>query len=167
MVGPPHSGILPSERRLRRGRNSGRGAQIGHRKNGRQLADNQRPAARRRRPRHMVLVLALAHLALQRHPRTGQRGIQLLLPDERPRHRPRHPLLLGGPHDYGRIRVRRQAPLPQCLLHRHRPRQNRPQDVEIAGQLARPARTHRQVRCRRRTHGDHAGRTGRQRHPLR
>ena len=45
-------------------------------------------------------------------------------------------ILLGSPYDYGGLRVHRRHALPQRLLHRYRPRQAGPQDVEVIRQLA-------------------------------
>ncbi len=44
----------------------------------------------------------------------------------------------GSPNDHGRLRIPRQTTLQQHLLHRHRPRRNRPQDVKTVRQLTRP-----------------------------
>ena len=55
----------------------------------------------RKESRHLVLKLAMARVALRRHPPSRQRGNQLLLPHQRPGYSPRHYLLLGGTHDHG------------------------------------------------------------------
>ena len=67
--------------------------------------------------------------------------------------RSRYHLLLGCPHDYGRRGIHGQVPVQERLLHRYRARQTWPQDVEESRQLARPDRTDRQIRRRRRSHG--------------
>ena len=53
------------------------------------------------------------------------------------------------------------------LLHRHRARQHRPQDVEEPRQLARPSRPYLHLRRRRRAHGHDACGSCRQRHHVR
>ena len=111
--------------------------------------------------------MAMARIALRRNQQPRQRGNKLLLPHLRPRHRTGHHLLLGGTHDHGRLRIPEANPIPQRVLHRHRPRQTRTQDVQVTRQLARPPRAHREVRRGRRTHGHDARRSCRQRHPLR
>ena len=58
---------------------------------------------------------------------------------------PRHHLLLGGAHDHGRARVHGRGAVPARLLHRHRARRAGAQDVEVARQLARPARADRRA----------------------
>ena len=50
-------------------------------------------------------------------------------------------------------RIHGQVPVQERLLHRYRARQAWPQDVEESRQLARPNRTDRQIRRRRRSHG--------------
>ena len=115
----------------------------------------------------MVLVVAVADFGLRRHPQPRQQGDQLLLPHQRPGDGPRHHLLLGGAHDHGGLRIPRRKTLRQRLFHGHRPRQDRPQDVQAAGQLARPARPDRQIRRRRYAHGDAHLLVGRQRRDVR
>ena len=97
----------------------------------------------------------------------GQRRPAILLSDQRPRDRTGHPLLLGGPYDYGRQRVYARRTLPQRLSHRHRPRQTGPQNEQDPRQLPRPPRTDREIRGRLRPSGNAALLFGRQRHPLR
>ena len=65
LVGSPHPCIFPPRRRLRCGRDQGGGACKGHREERQCLADARRPAAGFRLPRHMVLVVAVAYLAVQ------------------------------------------------------------------------------------------------------
>ena len=115
----------------------------------------------------MVLVVAVADFGLRRHPQPRQRGDSLLLPDGRSGDGPRHHLLLGGAHDHGRLRISRREALRQRLFHRHRARQDRTQDVQAAGQLARSARPDRAVRRRRYARGDAAFVVGRQRRDVR
>ena len=91
-----------------------------------------------RRARHLVQFLALA---VCHHGLAGaDRHAQEVLSHHRPGHRPGHHLLLGGPHDHGRLRVHGRPAVPQRLFHRHHPRQAGPQDEQEPRQLARPAR---------------------------
>ncbi len=74
---------------------------------------------------------------------------QDLLPDDRPRHRLRHPLLLGGPHDDGGAALHEEGPLPDRLpAHDGDGREGR-EDVEGEGEHHRPRRDHRPARRRR------------------
>jgi len=98
VVGPAHSGVLSSQRRLRGGPDGRRGVGKGPREGRRRLVAADGPAAGRGCARHVVLVVAVAHLGIRRHPLPGQQGNQLLLPHQRPGDGPRHHLLLGGPH---------------------------------------------------------------------
>ena len=52
-------------------------------------------------------------------------------------------LLLGRAHDHGLARVHGRGSVPPRVLDRHRARRHRPQDEQVARQLARPARHHR------------------------
>ena len=103
VVGPAHSGVLSSQRRLRGGPDDRRGAGKSPREERRRIAATDGPATGRGRAGHVVLVVAVAHLGIRRHPLPGQQGNQLLLPHQRPGDGPRHHLLLGGPHDYDRV----------------------------------------------------------------
>ena len=60
-----------------------------------------------------------------------------------------HHLLLGRPHDDGRHPLHEEAAVQEHRHPRHCPRGGRLEDVEVEGQLARPARAHRPVfrRC--------------------
>ena len=167
MVGPAHPGLVPAPRRLRSGPDGWGGARKGARENRRRLVAAVRPQTGRRRAGHVVLVVAVAYFGLRRHPQPRQQGDQLLLPHQRPGDGPRHHLLLGGAHDHGGLRIPRRKTLRQRLFHGHRPRQDRPQDVQAAGQLARPARPDRQIRRRRYAHGDAHLLVGRQRRDVR
>ena len=121
--------------------------------------DLRHPAPRSRRPRHLVL---LRHLA-DRHPRLarGHAGTGTLLPDLRPRHRLRHPLLLGRPDDDDAARAHRRGAVPRRLHPPARPRREGQEDVEVARQHPRPARADRRVRRRRRAlHPDRDGGDG-------
>ena len=85
VVGPPHPGLVRPERRDRL------------RRPGRRAADRRGLDAGRRRPRHLVLLrpVAVLHARLAgADPGPGE-----VLPDRRPGHRLRHPLLLGRPDD--------------------------------------------------------------------
>ncbi len=112
------------------------------------LRQHQSPAGRRC-ARHMVFLVAVAvlrsRLATTGTARNSKRSC-VLLPYKHARHRTRYYLLLGCAHDHGRIAVRTQFHRYQrsekeysvqgCLLHKPRTRRQRPQDVEVAGQLA-------------------------------
>ena len=65
------------------------------------------------------------------------------------------------------LRIPRRKAFRQRILHGHRPRQDRPQDVQAAGQLARSAGPDRQIRRRRHAHGDADFVVGRQRRDVR
>ncbi len=67
-------------------------------------------------------------------------GAQQVLPDERARHRLRHHLLLGRPHDDVRPALHGRRAVPRRVHHRPHPRRVRRQDVEVEGQRHRPAR---------------------------
>ena len=102
---------------------------------------------RRRCARHLVLLGTVAVL----HPRLARRdeGGKALLPDRRPRHRLRHHLLLGRPHDDdGPARHGRSA-VPRRLHPCAGPRREGPEDVEVERQRHRPSRADRRVRRRR------------------
>ncbi len=99
----------------------------------------------------------------ERQTATHRRPRQLL-PHLAPRHRLRHPLLLGRPHDHARLplharrpharrqqaHARRRRPLPRGLHPRPRPRRQPREDVQDQGQRHRPHRHHRALRHRRR-----------------
>ncbi len=91
------------------------------------------------RLRHLVLLGAVArqHARVARRGREGSQGV---LPDRRARHRAGDSLLLGGPDDHDRVRVRRRRAVPHGVPARHRPRHAAPQDVQVPGQRDRPAR---------------------------
>ena len=80
-------------------------------------------------------------------------------PTSTPRHRLRHHLLLGRPHDDDGPRVHGQGALRHRLHARPRPRREGREDEQDQGQRHRPARAHR--RLRRRRHPLHARRHGR------
>ena len=112
--------------------------------------------ARRGRARHLVLLGAVAVLDARLAGRDA--GAQALLPDEHARHRLRHHLLLGRPHDDDGPPFHEGGALPRRLHPRPRPRREGRQDVEVEGQRHRPARPDRRVRRRRAPL--HAGRDG-------
>ena len=93
LVGPPDPGLVRARRQglRRRGRGASRRARQGR------VRQERRAHPRRGRARHLVLLGAVAVL----HPRLAGRdaGGEALLPDRRSRHRLRHHLLLGRPHD--------------------------------------------------------------------
>ena len=99
---PPHSGLLPARRRICGGRNARAGLGTGQGKVW-QRPDPCRPSSRRGLPGHVVLLMALAHLPFPWHYTPRQRRNQLLLPHQRLGDRARYHLLLGSPHDYGRL----------------------------------------------------------------
>ena len=79
-----------------------------------------------------------------------------VLPDQRPGHRLRHPVLLGRPDDDVRpVRDGRRAAVRRGGPARHGPRRARQEDVEVVRQRRRPAGLDRPVRRRR--HPVHAG----------
>ena len=118
-----------------------------------------------RRARHLVHLLALA---VRHHGLAGKdRDAREILSHHRPRDRPGHHLLLGRAHDHGGLRVHGRDAVPECLFHRHHPRQTGAQDVEVPRQFARSARPHRQVRRRRAALRRDAQRAARAGHPLR
>ena len=112
--------------------------------------------ARRGRPRHLVLLGAVAVLDARLAGRDAR--AQALLPDQRARHRLRHHLLLGRPHDDDGPPFHAGGAVPRRLHPRPRPRREGRQDVEVEGQRHRPARAHRRIRRRRAPL--HAGRDG-------
>jgi isoleucyl-tRNA synthetase len=139
VVGAPHPGLVLTRRRgaLRRARRDrARGLDAGQ-----------------RRPRHLVLLRAVAVLHPRlagRHPRPAR-----LLPDERADHRLRHPVLLGRPDDDVRpVRDARQGaraadPVQDHHAARPGPRPVRQEDVQVQGQHGRPARLDGALRRRR------------------
>ena len=106
-----------------------------------------------------------------------RRGPEVLLPHESPRHRARDHLLLGRADDHGGPEVRaglhglgrprEEHPVPRRLLHQHRARREGTQDVQVAGQLARAAGPHRDLRRRRRALHHPLPRAARTGHPVR
>ena len=134
VVGPPHPGLV---RPRRRGGlpGAGRGAA-------------GRLDAGRRRPRHLVLLRAVAVLHARlagRHP-----GPAALLPDVGAGHRLRHPVLLGRPDDDVRaVRDGRRAAVRHHRAARHGARRARQEDVEVGGQHGRPDRVDGPLRHRR------------------
>ena len=121
--------------------------------------------SRPRRARHVVQFVALAvcddGLAGE------DRHAEEVLSDDRPRHRPGHHFLLGRADDHGGLRVHGRETVRQRLFHRHHPRRHRPQDEQVARQLARSARPHRQVRRRRPAVRPHAHRAAGPGHSVR
>ncbi len=113
--------------------------------------------ARRGRARHLVLLRALAVLDARL---AGQdTGAEALLPDLGARHRLRHHLLLGRPHDDDGHALHEGGAVPRRLHPRARPRREGRQDVEVEGQRRRSALGH--GRVRRRRAALHHGRDGR------
>jgi len=65
-------------------------------------------------------------------------GFHALLPDDRPRDRLRHPLLLGGPDDHVRRLVRRTRPYGDVVIHGLVRDEKGQQDVEDEGNVIDP-----------------------------
>ena len=141
LVGPPHPRLVRrGGQHLRRAGRGGRAAT--QRRRGRRSPDPGRGRAR-----HLVLVRALAVL----HPRLAgaDRRARDVLPDLDARHGLRHHLLLGRPHGHVRALLHgRRGAVPRRLHARARARRGRPEDVQVQGQRARPARHHRRHRAR-------------------
>lgn len=101
-----------------------------------------------RRPRHLVLLrpVALLHAGVA----APDREPGEVLPELRPGHRLRHPLLLGRPDDDVRpVRDGRHPAVPYHRPARHGPRPVRQEDVEVLRQRGQPAGLDGQVRLRR------------------
>ena len=108
---------------------------------GRRTAGGRRLGARPGRPRHVVLVgaVALRDARLARgHARPG--GV---LPHRRPVHGARHPLPLGRPDGHARAAVHRRDPVRRRLHPLRDPGARRPPDEQVAGDRRRPAGPHR------------------------
>ena len=80
LVGPAHSGLVSAPRRLRSGPQRRRGTGESPGQERRRLADARRSAAGRGRARHLVLVVAVAHLGIRRHPRPNNKDIEYYYP---------------------------------------------------------------------------------------
>ena len=100
-----------------------------------------------RRPGHLVLFgpVALFHPGLA----GPDPGAQALLPHQRPGHRLRHPLFLGGPHDDDGDSLHGRGALPGGLHPRPGAGRRRPQDEQIQGQRRRSPGPDERVRHRR------------------
>ena len=85
------------------------------------------------------------------HPRLAGRdaGGEALLPDRRARHRLRHHLLLGRPHDDDGPARHGASAVPRRLHPCAGPRREGPEDVEVERQRHRPARADRRLWRRR------------------
>ena len=146
---------VPAARRDSRRRRGNDAAHRGRRRADRQpgaaraLPDLRRraPRARPRRPRHLVLLGALALLDARVAGAHAIAGV--LLPDLGARDELRHPLFLGGPHDDDGPQVHGRSPVPGRLHPRPRARRRRSQDVQVARQRHRPARDDGALRHRR------------------
>ena len=125
-------------RRPERGGGEGAGA--------RQARPRRAAHARRGRARHLVLLGAVAVL----DPRLAGRDARAraLLSDQHARHRLRHHLLLGRPHDDDGPALHGRGALRHGLHPRPRPRREGRQDVEVEGQRHRSARRDRAIRRR-------------------
>ena len=106
---------------------------------------DRRAAPGRRRARHLVLVGAGAVLDARLAGRR-RRSCELFLPSSRAGHRLRHHLLLGRPDDHDDPALHRRGAVPRRLHQRPGARRGRPEDVEVEGQRARPARPDRRHR---------------------
>ncbi len=94
--------------------------------------------------------------------RTRRRNSRASIPDERARHRLRHHLLLGRPHDDDGPPLHEGGALQRRLHPRPRPRREGREDVEVEGQRHRPACPDRRVRRGRAAlHARRHGRAGR------
>ena len=117
-------------------------------------------------PWHMVLFMVMADFCFWWGQSSRQRGDQLLLSNIWPRNRAWHHFLLGGAYDYGRLWVSQDLSFQTCVLYGHCSWQVRSKDEQESRQFPRPYHAHREVWCRRRTHGYDAQCTCRQRHSL-
>ena len=95
--------------------------------------------AGRGRARHLVLVRALAVLDARLARRDAR--AQDVLPDDDARHRLRHPLLLGRPHDDGGPPLHEEGAVPDRLPAHDGHRRERREDVEGEGQRHRSPST--------------------------
>ena len=104
------------------------------------------------RARHLVLLAALAVLGLRLA--EGNRRPEGVLPDRRPRHGVRHPLLLGGADDHGGHALHGSAPFSTGQPPRARAARGR-EDVQDAGErrsiLSSRSRSSARTRCASRT----------------
>ncbi len=102
--------------------------------------------ARRRHPRHLVQLCAMAvfdaGLAQQ------NRGPAALLPHGHAHHQLRHHLLLGGSHDDVRAVLHGRGAVQRYLSARLDPRRQRPKDVQNQRQRGRPPEDGRPIRLR-------------------
>jgi hypothetical protein len=103
-----------------------------------QLGPESESHPRPRRAGHLVFLGAVA--VFDAGLAGKHRGAQDLLPDQRAGHRLRHHFLLGGPDDHDGPEVHGRCAVPRGLHPRPGARSGRPEDVEIQGQRARPAR---------------------------
>ena len=160
--------VGPSDPRLVRAgsgrvRRAGRGG--GRRRSPPALRPGGRAGPRRGRPRHLVLVRAVAVLdagLARAHARAAA-----LLPDQRAGHGLRHHLLLGRADDDARAQVHGRGAVPRGLHPRPRARRARPEDEQEQGQRDRSARADRPVRRRRAPVRDPRQHDPGPRHPLR
>ena len=129
VVGSPHSGVVLQKMRGddRFARRRARLSEV--------FVDRTRTGSRR--TRHVVFFMAVA----VQHARLagGDRRFGKVLPDERARHRLRHHLLLGEPHDYGGHRIYGQSAVSRHLHSRARARQAGQKDEQVARQRNRSA----------------------------
>ena len=102
---------------------------------------------RRGRARHLVLLGAVAVLDAGLARRRDR--CEALLSDRRPRHRLRHHLLLGRPHDDDGHALHEGRAVPDGLHPRPRPRREGRQDVEVERQRHRSPASDRRLRRRR------------------
>ena len=156
VVGPPHPGVV-----LRPcGDDHGRARAIRRPASGAAA----RAAAGRGRPRHLVLVGAVAVLDAGLAGRRT-RDLARYYPTTPPDHRLRHHLLLGRPHDDVRAEVHGRGPVPAGLHPRPRARRRRAEDVQVEGEHHRPRRRAAPLRHRRGAPDDGDAGGARERHP--
>ena len=155
LVGAPHPGlVLPGLRP---------GHRLGRRPDVVQRLHVGRPHAGRGRPRHLVLLgaVALHHAGVagaDRRPRP-------VLSQRHAPHRVRHHLLLGGPDDADGPALPGRRPVPGGGHPRPGARRRGPQDVEVLRQRRRPAGAGRPLRRRRPALRPHPGGQPRPRRP--
>ena len=141
LVGPSHPRLVRAGRHGFRRDERGGGAR---RRDEVLRRGGRRAHAGRGRARHLVQLGALADVDARLA--RAHAGARALLPGRRARHRLRHHLLLGRPHDDAGHALHEGRAVPHRLHPRPRARRARQEDVEDDGQRHRPARAHRRIR---------------------
>ena len=100
-----------------------------------------------RRPRYLVLLrsVAILHHGVAR----PDKGACPVLPHQRPRHRFRYPLFLGGADDHDGAQVHGRCPLSRRLHPRPGSGRARREDEQVEGKRHRPAHNDGELRHRR------------------